>query len=546
MSSRKAPPQRIGHALGGVALEITPQIAAIAAFVAGVTILASAATPAVAERLRILTNNAPLFVVEVSHFAASLVGLLLMLVGSGLWRRREGAFWVALALLLSGAILSLTKGLEYEETVLLLLIAAVLWSARRAFDRPSRLLTGGISTGWLTATVAVVVSTGVLGFAAYSNVDYTDALWWRSTDTSRFLRGGVAVAVLTLVAAVLTLFSSPTHLRGANPAEDLADAEGVLAATPDAPAASRILLSGDKDFFFSESRRSFIAYRVRASRWIALGGPMGDEAEHADLMWRFVEAADRAGGTAVFYSAGPDLLPPLAGMGFILRQIGEAAIVDPAAFNLVGKARQNLRTACNKAAAEGCTFEVAPPGSARIHAEALKAVSDAWLKTHASAEKGFSMGRFDVAYLDRGPLGLVWREGRIVAFANVIAAGKEAGVDLMRYDASAPAGIMDFLFVRLIEWAKGEGYAQFNLGMAPLSGLQNRRLAPVFARLGALVFAEASILYSFGGLHAYKAKFFPRWRPMYMAVRPGVIMPFALLDVALLTGGGWKGLLFKG
>ena len=54
------------------------------------------------------------------------------------------------------------------------------------------------------------------------------------------------------------------------------------------------------------------------------------------------------------------------------------------------------------------------------------------------------------------------------------------------------------------------------------------------------------IMQSFGGLHAYKAKFFPRWRPMYMAVRPGVIMPFALLDVALLTGGGWKGLLFKG
>jgi phosphatidylglycerol lysyltransferase len=356
----------------------------------------------------------------------------------------------------------------------------------------------------------------------------------------------VAVALLTLVASIMTLFSSPTHRRGTTAAEDLVDAERVLANTPEAPASSCVLLSGDKDFFFSQSRRSFIAYRVRASRWIALGGPMGDPDEHADLMWRFVEAADRAGGTAVFYSAGPDLLPPLAGMGFILRQIGEAAIVDPAAFNLVGKAKQNLRTACNKAAAEGCTFEVAPPGSASVHAEALKAVSDAWLATHASAEKGFSMGRFDIAYLDRGPLGLVWRGGRIVAFANVIKGGAEAGVDLMRYDSSAPAGIMDFLFVRLIEWARDKGYARFNLGMAPLSGLQNRRLAPVFARLGALVFAEASLLYSFGGLHAYKAKFFPRWRPMYMAVRPGVIMPFALLDVALLTGGGWKGLLFKG
>ena len=155
------------------------------------------------------------------------------------------------------------------------------------------------------------------------------------------------------------------------------------------------------------------------------------------------------------------------------------------------------------------------------------------------------MGRFDIAYLDRGPLAVARKDGRIVAFANVIVGGGEAAVDLMRYDAAAPAGIMDVLFVRLIEWARGEGYEAFSLGMAPLSGLQNRRLAPVFARLGALVFAEASVLYSFGGLHAYKAKFGPEWRPMYMAVRPGVIMPLALLDVALLTGGGWKGLIFK-
>jgi phosphatidylglycerol lysyltransferase len=187
-----------------------------------------------------------------------------------------------------------------------------------------------------------------------------------------------------------------------------------------------------------------------------------------------------------------------------------------------------------------------PPGSATLLAAELKAVSDAWLADHNSAEKGFSMGRFDLAYLDRGPLGLVRRDGHLIAFANVLTGRAEAGIDLMRYVPGAPAGIMDFLFVRLIEWARDNDYAAFNLGMAPLSGLQNRRMAPVFARLGALVFAEAGRLYSFGGLHAYKDKFFPEWQPRYMAGRPGVFMPMALLDVALLTGGGWRGLFFRG
>ena len=544
----KAHGDTLAGALSGIAMELAPYAAAIAAFGAGLSILASAATPAIAYRLHILSDTAPIFLIEFSHFAASLVGLLLMLVGSGLWRRREGAFWTALALLIAGAVFSLTKGLEYEEALLLLGVAALLWFVRGAFDRPSRLFQGRISTTWLTATIAAVGSMAVLGFLAFRNVVYTDELWWtfvRDGDASRFLRAGLVVTILTFAVAVMTLFSSPSHRRSRASKAELDEARAILEASADAPANAWITMTGDKDLLFSKSRKSYLAYRVRANRWIALGAPIGEESERETLMWQFVETADRAGGTAVFYSAGAAMLPALAGMGFIIRQIGEAAVVDTRTFSLKGKARQNLRTACNKAGAEGCRFEVLPPGSATALTAELKGVSDAWLNTHSSAEKGFSMGRFDPPYLDLNPLAVVWKEGAIVAFANVMRGAGIAGIDLMRYSNAAPTAVMDFLFVRLIEWARDEGYPQFNLGMAPLSGLENRRLAPVFARIGALVFAEAGRLYSFGGLHAYKAKFGPEWRPMYMAGRPGVIMPLALLDVALLTGGGWSGLFLK-
>lgn len=538
----------LAGALSGLAMELAPYAAAVAAFMAGLSILASAATPAIAYRLHILSDKAPVAVIEFSHFAASLVGLLLMLVGSGLWRRREGAFWTAIALLLAGAVFSLTKGLEYEEATVLVGVAGLFWLARKAFDRPSRLFQGRLSTAWLAATVAAVGSMAVLGFLAFRNVVYTDELWWtfvRDGDASRFLRAGLVIAILTFAIAVMTLFSSPSHRRSRATKADLAEARAILEASTDAPATAWIALTGDKDLLFSESRRTYLAYRVRANRWIALGATVGDVAEREGLMWRFVEMADRAGGTAVFYSASAALLPALAGMGFIIRQIGESAVVDTQAFSLTGKSKQNLRTACNKATAEGCSFEVLPPGSAGPLGAELKAVSDAWLDNHASAEKGFTMGRFDLAYLDLGPLAVVRKDGHVVAFANVLRGSGIASIDLMRYSGEAPTAVMDFLFVRLIEWARDEGYAAFNLGMAPLAGLENRRLAPVFARLGALVFAEAGRLYSFGGLHAYKAKFGPEWRPMYMAGRPGVIMPLALLDVALLTGGGWRGLFLK-
>ncbi len=48
----------------------------------------------------------------------------------------------------------------------------------------------------------------------------------------------------------------------------------------------------------------------------------------------------------------------------------------------------------------------------------------------------------------------------------------------MRYRNDAPPGIMKFLFLELMLWGKERGFRWFNLGMAPLSGLEDRRLAP--------------------------------------------------------------------
>jgi phosphatidylglycerol lysyltransferase len=75
-------------------------------------------------------------------------------VSAGLWRRREGAYWTALTLLLLGAGLSLLKGLEFEVATVLGLTAAALAPCRRAFNRRSRLIVGlsrNLSIAWLAA-----------------------------------------------------------------------------------------------------------------------------------------------------------------------------------------------------------------------------------------------------------------------------------------------------------------------------------------------------------------------------------------------------------
>lgn len=81
---------------------------------------------------------------------------------------------------------------------------------------------------------------------------------------------------------------------------------------------------------------------------------------------------------------------------------------------------------------------------------------------------------------------------------------------------------------------KAAGYRWFNLGMAPLSGIEDRPLAPLWNRAAALVFRHGEHFYGFRGLREYKEKFDPQWAPKYLASPGGLALPRILADVATL------------
>jgi phosphatidylglycerol lysyltransferase len=177
----------------------------------------------------------------------------------------------------------------------------------------------------------------------------------------------------------------------------------------------------------------------------------------------------------------------------------------------------------------------------------LRAVSDAWLAEKHTRDKGFSLGRFDDQYLVQFPLATVRQAGQLIAFANLwIGADKaELAPDLMRYLPDAPPSIMEYLLLRLMGWGKPEGYQWFNLGMAPLSGLEDHTLAPLWNRLGALVFRHGEHFYNFQGLRQYKEKFDPMWEPKYLAAPGGLALPRILTNLATRISGGLSGVISK-
>ena len=306
-------------------------------------------------------------------------------------------------------------------------------------------------------------------------------------------------------------------------------------------------LTGDKRLLFSEAGDAFVMYQIAGHSWIALGDPVGAQTGAEELVWRLREISDRHGGQTVFYQVCAERLALYVDLGLAALKIGEEARVPLESFSLEGADRADLRQSHRRAQRDGASFEVLAPEAVDALMPALQRISDAWLTSKSTGEKRFSMGAFTPAYLRQFPVAVVRSRGEPAAFANLWTTGTRAelSVDLMRFDPDAPRSAMDYLFIELMLWGRAQGYRWFNLGMAPLSGLEAHPLAPAWHRVGNFVFRHGEHFYNFEGLRRYKAKFDPHWEPRYLVARGGIALPRVLIDVSVLIAGGMKELFAR-
>src|SRR6201995_548070 len=107
----------------------TPALAAIAAALVGLINVASALTPNIRWRGRLLLDVEPVQAMRLFHAFALPAGAALLLVSPYLLKRRRRAWQVAIALMLVLGVLDLLKGIDVEETVLTWATAAWLFAA---------------------------------------------------------------------------------------------------------------------------------------------------------------------------------------------------------------------------------------------------------------------------------------------------------------------------------------------------------------------------------------------------------------------------------
>lgn len=537
------------------AAEVFPvRLAATVTFFVGVMNLLSALTPAVAERLRLLESILPLQA-EYSRLAAAVAGVALILLARGLWRRKRMVWLIAVIVLGVSVLSHLLKGLDYEEaaisSALLILLLVKRGEFRARSDAPS--LMAGVRV--LAVAFVVTLTYGTLGFFLLERqFSVGEFRFWPAlrqtvivltqfydpgihplTRFGSFFIGSIyVVGIFGLSFALVTLLRPVLERQVASPAERRR-AHEIVSAYGRTPLAQLALLP-DKSYLFVHD--CVVAYRLVGDVVVALGDPVGPAAQVPAAIHAFAEKAAENDWSPAFYQVLPDYLDAYRGEGFSAARIGQEAVVDAQGFSLSGKRFRVERNLMNRLGSEGFSAVYYPPPLQPSLVSALRDVSDAWLLHTGGSEMAFSLGWFDEEYLRGcGVMTVEGPDGAIEAFANLLAEPAANGmtIDLMRYRPSAPDGVMDFAFVRMIEWAREQGYATFNLGFSALSGTGDEE--PGVERVLRLVYQYGNRFYSFKGLFAFKNKFRPEWEPRYLVYRDAPTLPGVFAAVVRANSG---------
>jgi phosphatidylglycerol lysyltransferase len=137
---------------------------------------------------------------------------------------------------------------------------------------------------------------------------------------------------------------------------------------------------------------------------------------------------------------------------------------------------------------------------------------------------------------------LRWRD-RPVAVTTLLTSNTkaEAAVGPIHLVPSAPEGTLTLMVARLIDYARGQGFATFSLGMAPLNGVAADPLVPLGRRFGPVIFEHGEHFDALAELRAFKTGFEPVWQPRYL-VADSRADPLAVMnDAAAAIAGPLRG-----
>jgi lysyl-tRNA synthetase class 2 len=472
-----------------------------AAALVGAISVASALTPELADRTRLVDAALPPGVPHAARLVALAFGFALVWLSRSLAARRRRAWQLAVGLVALVAASHVVKGLDVEEAAIALLLLAALVRYRDRFDVPGdrsapRTLVA-IAASLAGASVVITLSSlDVVGLP-----DRLDDL--------------VDVTAGFLAFAALWFWLRPLGERVRQSVGERREAR-FLVGRYGHDSLAFFALRRDKSWFFSPTRRSFLAYRVVGGVALVSGDPVGDEAELPALVEEFARLC-RSRGWRLAVLGGSDRLRPLyARLGLRSVKIGDEAVLRTSDFSLDGRAIRKVRQSVSRIERAGYAVRVVPAArvDGPLRAE-LERVSLEW--RGRAPERGFTMCMDDL-FGEPDELFAVAElpDGTVGGFLHLVPSGGGLSLSSMRRSAATPNGLMEALVARTAEWARGAGVAELSLNFCVFTDLlRDGTRGPV---LGTLRFALLRLdsVFQIERLHAFSRKFFPEWRARYV------------------------------
>jgi phosphatidylglycerol lysyltransferase len=508
-------------------------------FLSGLILLLSASVPGIMSRLRIAQELLSFPIINVSHQLSVATGFLLLGLSRGIEYRVKRAYELTMLALILASLFSIFKGIDYEEAIFLIIVALLLRISKSQFYRESYVLTWGKTIFDIAVILFITSMYLIIGYLnlpiskltipkkllPYVIVDYRDLF------TSAII--GLVIALLILLFGYLISLPKKWKLDKSIGYEKeikahLKKYQGKVL--------SHLIFLHDKFIFWNSKKNVLIPFQQYTDKLVILGDPIGEKSELSSAIKEFQEIADLHGFTPVFYQVSDEMLPYLHGHGFAFFKLGEEAFVNLETFSLSGNNMKGLRALRNKFVRENFYFDIVKPPYSKELLDELREISNEWLQ--GRTEKGFSLGFFDEAYLNKAPIAIVKDENKqTLGFMSIMYVYDDyqtISVDLMRFRPETPSGTVDFLFLCLFDWAKEKGYGRFNMGMAPLANVGLSKFAFLSEKIAAQIFLHGHFIYHFQGLRKFKEKYTNIWEPKYLAYRRKSSLPFIMAQVTLL------------
>ncbi|PZR24722.1 MAG: ABC transporter permease [Citrobacter freundii] len=503
-------------------------------FSLGMVNIISAITPPIHHRLVLLEEYLPLSAAHASNLLVIYMGITLLVTAAFLLRGFRAAWGIAVLLCSLSLLAHIGKALDYEEAIFAGFSLLILLVTAKQYRRRSSKRWLQIGAGTAVVSLLAAVAAGFICFyfmdQKHFGIDFT---WKQSLDhtfrmfflvkdetlhpVTRFGHEFVALirwfGFITWIFVLFTLINPYLHFSSQTVSEQ--EKAKDLVSVHGQSAVDYFKLYSDKHYFFSASADGFIAYRLSGGFAIVLEEPVSADADKSFIIREFDLYCRKMGWKAAYYRVDENSIPFFGPLHKLM--IGQEAIVDVQKFSLEGRDKKSLRNGLSSLQKKGFITTVHHAPHDPLFLDHLQKVSDEWLQFFDKDEQVFSQGMFDRNELQTQDIIAVEDgEGNIKAFLNIIPdySPEECTYDLIRRTADAPGAAMDALIIRLIQYAKEKEQLFLNMGLAPLTGIEQPGNTAE-----QLLKVAASRIKRFGhyqGLREFKEKYATAWENKYL------------------------------